>query len=255
MTNLVLTPADLLARGLDLPPLPTLPGDVPLGTCCAITGQPISVGYPVGDMVTGATAEFLDCFRGGVSGWVSESAARCFKNADPRHGNPTARSILAFEDGVCWMPLIARKSAQEQGRAAWSDLVREVWPARQGQQCLILLTTDTKKRIWIRARVGALGSRTPIMCYDSGSGLNEVRLIDWEALIKCLNLVEEVYTRGFPKVVIADHLVGAWKTVQEVGMSETRRLEANIKSWRLRLEFRVALLIAQKHEEEADGGE
>ena len=93
------------------------------------------------------------------------------------------------------------------------------------------------------------------MCYDSGSGLNEVRLIDWEALIKCLNLVEEVYTRGFPKVVIADHLVGAWKTVQEVGMSETRRLEANIKSWRLRLEFRVALLIAQKHEEEADGGE
>lgn len=58
-----LTPADLLAEGLALPALATPPQPVPERTCCAITGQPITQGYPVADMVTGATAEFLDCFR------------------------------------------------------------------------------------------------------------------------------------------------------------------------------------------------
>ena len=86
------TPAEFLARGLGLAALATPAQAVPAGTECAITGEPIEVGYPVAEMVTEATAEFLDCFRGGVDGWVSEATARCFKNADPRHGNPTARS-------------------------------------------------------------------------------------------------------------------------------------------------------------------
>jgi hypothetical protein len=60
------TPADFLVCGLNLPPLVTEPQPVPTGTECAITGQPITSGYPVAEMVTEATAEFLDCFRGGV---------------------------------------------------------------------------------------------------------------------------------------------------------------------------------------------
>lgn len=123
-----LTPADLLAEGLALPALATPPQPVPERTCCAITGQPITQGYPVADMVTGATAEFLDCFRGGLAGWVSEAAGRCFKSANPRLGNPCARSHLIFAGGPAYMPLIARESAARQGRRCWSDLVREVWP-------------------------------------------------------------------------------------------------------------------------------
>ncbi len=246
------TPADLLVRGLALPPLPQEPQTVLAGTCCAITGQPITAGYPVADMVTGATAEFLDCFRGGVDGWVSEAAARCFKSADPRSGNPCARSHLVFADGTYYGPLISRESAQVQGRACWSDLVRGIWPARQGEQCLIVLTTDTKKRLWIRARVGALGSRTPVLVYDAGMALDQVRLLDWPALLDCLDLVEEVYSGGFPKQAIIDSLYGLTKAIEQVGLAQTRAWERLLNVCRPRAEFAVAVLIAQKREREED---
>jgi hypothetical protein len=244
-----LTPADLLAKGLNL----EMPDgyemqQLPPGTTCAITGQPITQGYPVRKMVTDATAEFLDAFRGGVDGYVSELAGRCLKNADPRKGNPTARSFFFFENGPYHSPLISRESAQKQGRACWSDLVREVWPERQGQICLVLVTTDNKKRLWIRARVGALGGKTPVMLYDAELALNEVRLIDWPKLLECLNIVEDVYTAGFGKDAIREGLFSSAKGLKENGFTMTRELENTLKSWRSAPEFLMAVLIAQKKE-------
>lgn len=244
------TPADLIAEGLGLSLSDGLQAEeVPAGTTCAITGQPIARGFRVADMVTDATAEFLDCFRGGVHGWVSENAARCFKNADPKKGNPTARSFLIFQGGPCYVPLINRAAAREQGRPCWSDLVREVWPERRGQICLAILTTDTKKRLWPRARVGALGSKTPVLLYDGEMALNEVRLIDWEALVDCLELVEEIYTCGFGKEAIAEGLFFNMTVAMKVGIDFTLRLEKRLVSWRARPEFAMALLIAQRKEE------
>ncbi len=245
-----LTPADLLARGLALQPVAERAVDLPPGTCCTITGQPIGRGYRVADMVTGATAEFLDCFRGGVHGHVSEAAARCFRSANPRTGNPCARALLIFEDGTAFGPLINRSSALAQGRPCWSDLVRAVWPERQGQRCLAILTTDTKKRLWIRARVGALGPRTPILYYDGKMAGNEVLLVDWPALLSALHLVEQVYQIGFPKATIADGLYAAGKVAQAVGLAEVRRHERALAPWRGTAEFRVALLIGQRQEGE-----
>jgi len=245
-----LTPADLIAEGLGLSLAEGLAAEeVPVGTTCAITGQPITHGFRVADMVTDATAEFLDCFRGGVHGWVSENAARCFKNADPRRGNPTARSFLIFEDGPCYVPLINREAAKEQGRACWSDLVRGVWPEYQGRTCLAIITTDTKKRLWIRARVGALGCRTPALLYDSELALNEIRMIDWRALLDCLDLVEEVYTHGFGKEAIIENLFGGATAAKALGFLETSELERRLGAWRSRSEFPMAVLIAQKKEE------
>jgi len=244
--SLGLTPADLLARGLRLPPLPDPPTLLPAGVCCAITGQAIDSGYPVSAMVTEATAEFLDCFRGGIAGWVSDSAARCFKNADPRRGNLCARSVLAFEDGTLWLPLIAREQAFAQGRPCWRDLVREVWPARAGQQLLAILSTDTKKRLWIRARVGALGHRTPLLYYDGKTAGNEVLYLDWPAFLDCLSLIEEVYEQGFPKAAIAETLYGGGKAIKAIGFAATRAYERQLLRWRERPEFKPALLIAQR---------
>jgi len=245
--NAFTTPADFIVRGLRLPALPDPPH--PLngnGICCAITGQPISEGYPVADMVTEATAEFLDCFRGGVGGYVSEGAARCFRNADPRRGNPTARAVMIFADGTYYNPLISRASAIAQGRSYWSGLVREVWPARKGQQVLIILTTDMKRRLWPRARIGALGACTPMFCYDPDLGLNGVRIVDWGKLIGCLEVVEKVYSLGFPKQVIETSLYIASKVAQGIGLGETRALEREVAVWRPCAEFAIALLIAQK---------
>ena len=241
-----LTPADLIAKGLKLPPLRMKPCATPPGARCAITGKPLERGYRVAEMVTGATAEFLDCFRGGVDGYVSEEAARCFKKSDPREGNPCARSFFVFEDGAAYLPLIAREAAQEQGRAAWCDLVREVWPARAGQRCLIILTTDNKKRLWIRARVGQLGARTPALCYDAATGLNEVLFLDWAAMLDCLDAVCAAYDAGFPKAAIRDSLYATGRLCQEVGLYQTRKLEQELENWRRRSEFPFAVLIAQR---------
>jgi hypothetical protein len=251
MINDFLTPADFLTRGLGLVPLPTPPQPVPPGTCCAITGQPITEGYPVRDMVTDATNEFLDCFRGGVHGYVSDAAARCFKNSDPRKGNPTARAAMIFEDGTYHNPLISRDSAgKSDGRPCWSDLVRAVWPERAGQRVLIILTTDMKRRLWIRARVGTLGPRTPIFYYDSETAGNEVLLVDWPRLIECLDLVETIYTAGFVKPSIRESLWRQSKAIEEVGYQQTRMYEAALREWRGTPEFQVATLITQKLQEE-----
>lgn len=246
-----MTPADYLVRGLQLAPLDTPPEVVPEGAHCVITGQPIGQGYPVANMVTGATNEFLDCFRGGVGGWVSEAAAICFKNADPRKGNPTARACMVFEDGTYYNPLISRESAATQdGREAWSDRVREVWPERQGQRALIILTTDMKRRLWPKARIGALGSRTPVLCYDAQSAGAEVQLIDWARMLACLDLVEEVYTARFTKGAIRECLWHNWNVAQALGIWPTREYERGLAGWRGSAEFWMAALIAQRGTDE-----
>lgn len=247
------TPADLLVAGLRLPPMRTDPQDVPRGTECAITGQPIALGYPVSEMVTGATTEFLDCFRGGVDGYVSEAAARCFKNADPKKGNPTARSFLIFEDGIGYLPLINRESAMKQNRPCWSELVREVWPARAGQRCLSILTTDTKKRLWIRARIGQMGEHTPVLVYDGASAQNAVLFVNWPALIEYLSLIEEVYTAGFVKASIGSSLFRQWKAADTCGMAVAMGWERQLRTIRSTDEFAMGLLIAQKQNEEENG--
>lgn len=244
----MITVPDMLVQGLNLPELPKPPGKVPPGTRCAITGVSIEAGYPIRDLVTDTTAEFLDTFRGNPTGWLSEHAARTFKAQ-----RATARNMVIFEEGseyTAWSPMIARASAAaDPERPCWSDLVRDIWPERQGQRCYIMLTTDTKKRLWPRARVGTLGRATAIYIYDSSLALNETRLVDWSALIDCLNLIEVIYTAGFVKTYIQHGLWSYHRKVEEVGYSQSREWERALAKWRSRPEFAAALLVAQKHEE------
>lgn len=246
------TPADLLAAGLQLPPLAIPPCPLPAPTYCAITGQPIQVGYPIAAMVSDATAEFLDCFRGGVDGYVSETAARCFKNADPKGGSPTAKPHFAFDDGTYWSPLVSRDGAArvklEKGidRPVWSDLVRQVWPGRRGQTCLIVLTTDTKKRLWIRARVGALGDATPILFVDGDANHFAVQLVAWPELLACLDVVEDVYGFGFPKTALATSLLTVTSMITLLGLASVRDLDRRLEPWRSHPVFPIALFIAQR---------
>ncbi len=241
-----LTPADLLSAGLNLPALDIPPVTVPAGMHCSITGQPIAAGYRVADMVTEATAEYLDCFRGGTEGWVSEAAARCFKAANPRKGNLVARSVLVFDGEPAHLPLIDHIEAHKQDRPCWSELVRQVWPSYAGRHCLIILTTDTKKRLWIRARVGALGPMTPALYYDGKTAGNQVLMLDWPKMIDCLDLIEVIYALGFPKAAISENLLLVYTIAVRIGITKTLAWEEELVSWRERPEFQFALLIAQK---------
>jgi len=242
-----LTPAEMLVRGLGLTmPADTHAVDVPAGATCALgwCGRPIERGYAVGDITTDATNEFLDHFRGG--GYLCEPCAIAFRNASPRLGNPTAKPVLVFGDGTYYSPMIARRSAAERGRACWSDLIREVWPGRQGQAVLVILTLDFKRRLWPRARVGALGERTPVLL-DEGNTRGVV-YVDWQRLIGCLDLVEEVYTAGFSKRAIRGCLLGETGALSQYGLSQALSWERGLGSWRGTPEFAIATFVAQKGE-------
>lgn len=196
-------------------------------------------------ITTDATNEYMDTFRGLPTGWVCESAARLFRQ-DHNLG-----AWLLFEDGAAFRPLIARESARRENRPCWSELVRDIWPARRGQRMVCLLTTDTKKRLWPRARVGTLGAHTPVFAYDSKLRLAHTVTVAWPDLLSALDLLEDFYTSGFSKCALRESVFAEWKTCERIGMARARVIEDWLRVLRLSPVFPLALIIAQKREENA----
>jgi len=211
-------------------------------TNCALTGERIAWGIPVRRVVSSNTGEFLDLTSGQVTGYVSENSARAFKGAC------NMGSIIVFADGTHYHPLISATSAAAAtpSRPCWSVLVRELWPERQGQECLIILATDVKKKVWPLAQVGHFGVHTPVLLFDSSRDLLGVCPVHWPGLLSVLNLVEELYQRGFTKNIIADNLYIDLKTMEEVGYTQTMDYERRLRQIRHTAEFKMSIIIAQK---------
>ena len=233
------TVADYLVFGMEIPPLKTEPISVPDGTYCIVTGVSARVGYPAADIVPDAAGEFLDLLPGGVGGYLSENTARAFK------GSWNLGSRVIFEDGTHYHPLIARDPKGE--RPCWSDLVRDLWPTRRDENVLMILTTDVKKRVWHRARIGTLGETTPVFIYDVvDSGLASVQIINWPVLLETLDFLEKVYGMGFSKNDIRQSLLRKWSRVQSFGIRQVIDLENRLKPLRATPEFAMAIIITQK---------
>lgn len=240
-----MTVADMLAATFDYR-LPDPPKPAPAGVRCAITGIPIAEGYPVMEVATAATNEFLNTFRGETHGWVSEAAARCFR-AHPKNGCTVSCNWLIVEGVTAVSPMVSRKSAMEQGRPCWSDIVREVWPEHAGKRVLVILTTDTKKRLWPQARVGILGERTDVYLYDSASSLAENRLLSWPRLIETLGAVEEALDAGLLPPFLSSGLMADPLARKDPKM--TLCMERRLSPMRNRPEWAMARLIGRKRED------
>lgn len=242
--------ASILVRGLQLEPRKGLivPLDQPVH--CAICGRPIEGGARVMDAITPNTTEYLDQFRGHMHGYLCEDAVACYRPAGDGLWRALMRTCLVFEDGTYFWPLISRETADADAeRPCWSDLVRDVWPEREGQRMVMILTNDQRKRLWPRARVGVLGPATDIYLYDSGVGHDGVRRINWERLLDQLDLVERIYAAGFAKRPIEANLLEHYKAAEEVGWLQTVAWERELSEIRATSEFSVALTIAQKQGE------
>lgn len=239
----IMTVADFLVKGMNLPLLekpPKIVNHTKRGNC-VITGLPITHGYEIWDVVPDSAGEFLDLLPNGVNGCISETAARAIK------GTWNLGSRIIFDDGTHYHPLIARDKKGE--RPCWSDLARQLWQERRSQSVLMILTTDVKKRVWHKARIGVLGSATPVMIYDvADSGLSSVQVIDWAVLLEILDVVENIYSMGFSKNGIRYSLLREWSRVQSLGTRQVIELDNQLKPLREKTEFAMAVLISQKKE-------
>jgi len=230
-------------EALDSPPVEfSAPG------YCAITGEPISAGYRAMDIVPASSGEFLDMLNGNINGCLSEATAIAFKNTW-NLGNR-----LIFEDGTHYHPLIDRTAAREKKRACWSDLVRHIWPSRINQRVLIIITTNCKKGVWHKARIGTLGNRTAVYLHDSKLvGVSESLWIDWERLLSALDFIETIYTAGFSRRGITNSILSETKAISALGLRQAIEWETVLRSMRDTIEFKAAVIIAQKTEGKDEG--
>lgn len=231
---------DFLVMGLGLELPPDLKQYIePVDSVCCITGAPISHGIPWRRVIPGSTGEYLDLMHGMKFPYMSLAAAAAFK------GSQNLGSRLIFEDGTHYHPYIAAESATEE-RPCWSQVVREVWPARAGQQCLCIVASDYKKRVWPRATLGLLGESTPVFLLDQERFIMQNLLINWERLLAVLNLVEDVYNYGFNKQAIQQGLYMDYQAF--VGAPLAQSWERALAGLRPTAEFKISILIAQKGE-------
>lgn len=239
----MLTLTEMIASAFDLPPV-----DIEPSMCdsiCVLSGQSITSGYPVMDIASHAMGEFWETFNGNPHGYLSESAARCWKSCNP-HGVNICRLSMAVFDGVGYLPLVNRDAAEEQGRPCWSDLVRDAWKLYQKKPCGIVLTTDTKKRIFQSGRSGILGEHTPVLVCDPQQFIYQVLDIDWPVMLCDLDFCEIVYNVGFSKRAVAESLFREMNQCLEIGMEQARDWERKLRVVRNRAHFPIINIIMQR---------
>lgn len=252
-----MTHTDILAAAMNLPPLGQQLMPIPGGAYCAITGVALEAGYRVMDIAPPTVSDYADVFNGNLHGWLSVSAAQMFAAKTPIGGSGSRANQLAspewnfgsrvaFADGTQYHVLIAHDQAEKQGRPYWSRLARELWPEREGQQCVMILATDVKKRTWHRARAGFLGARTPVYIHAPEFDFSGLQYCDWPRLLACLDTIETAYALGFSKDSIRASLLADYKRTAAYGFPETRALDIALNDIRMATEFLPALIMAQK---------
>lgn len=237
-----LSVAQFIVDGLGLKLSPKLREHIEdVDTVCAITGERITHGIQWKHVVPSSTAEYLDLMHGMTFPYLSIAAAIAFK------GSWNMGSRLIFEDGTMYHPYIAAKSAEESERPYWSELVRSVWPGREGQNCLCIVTDNFQKKIWPKAAVGSLGINMSVLLFDSGRFRLQNLTVDWQKLVETLDFVEEVYSAGFNKRAIANSLYQNYAALIEHS-SAVMEWEIRLADMRETPEFAISILIAQKEQ-------
>lgn len=200
----------------------------PAGTRCALSGDEIATGYRIADIVSEAQGEWWETFNGDPFGYLSEAAAACWLASNPKRDMRMSKSFVVF-GGMAYEPMVSQKSADAQGRPSWRDLVRTAWERHRGEPCALVLSSDTKKRVWWRGRAGTLGSNTPVLIYDTGPvGMFEVRAIDWPAMLDDLELVEAAYEAGFYQGDVATTLMSNIAACERVGWTSAVEMERSM---------------------------
>jgi hypothetical protein len=111
---------------------------------------------------------------------------------------------------------------------------------------LCILTTDYKKRVWTRSRVGVLSEFTPVYLHDPEQNCSGVVVINWRVMLNRLVLIEHLLDVGFKKPVIQRSLLVDLKTAQRVGLKQVIDWENLLVGMRPQAEYQFAYIISQR---------
>lgn len=223
------------AMALPAPDLPLVEFDSPRH--CCVTGEVVTSGYDAKTVFDGATGFHADTVTGLFGGVVSDATARVHKNS----WNMGSRVFT--ESGAHYRPLVSVKSAIEQQRPCWRDLARELSERHAGEQVVIILTDDFKKRHWHLCRAGFVGEATPVFVQNADHQVSGVLMVNWPRMIEMLDLLETLYTQGFTLASLATSLLSQSKILPLI---EAVKYEQQLSAMRGTPEFIVAHIIAQK---------
>lgn len=201
-------------------------------TPCAVTGRIITSGVGKSHHIKATTAELADLFRGE---YVSVEASACMEQSKLLAGG-----IFAAERSGGFKPVVAIASATDE-RPTWRDLVRFV---DGGQQCVAVVTSNTKRRLWYRAPLSTIGDMWQVLFCDGD--IERVLTVSLAKLRECLNMVERIMAEGFSKAAIRNGLWSSTKVKTLASDYQTiATYERDLKEWRSTDEFIFALFIAQ----------
>lgn len=244
----MITFPELVANAFDLPApkAATMPTD---GERCVITGEPLTEGCRVADVLSATHGEFLETLNGNPHGYMSVAAATCWGASNPKSPHPLStlcsRSFAVFGD-TGYMPLISRESACKQERPCWADLVYDVWEHHRGEPCAIVLSTDTKKRVWPMARAGILGHATPALVYNSDQNVHRVITINWPIMLDALTEVSAMYEAGFAKQCLGAGLFRQMAVCESAGIPRALAWERRLEQLRTEEYWPFVYLIVQR---------
>jgi hypothetical protein len=240
--------ADFLHASLKLPVLEETIHELPDGGYCVLSGQRLARGVLVRDVITSATAEFLDCFRGQIEGYISVEAATVFRSASPAAGNLAAKSHYAILEApgqvIYHSPGFSADTAARKGVVTWSQMLRQAATLDYGKQAYLLATPDFKKRLWPYSRPGVIGAVTPIYILNPKYNVSGQFFVDIRLVVKLLDWCEEVILLGFTKTSCLNSLFSAHKVAEKHGVKATAVLDARFQPYRGTIELKLAAMCA-----------
>lgn len=222
------------------------------GERCIVTGEPLKVGYRVLDAISKTTNDF-EMFFDPRNSYMSINAARCFQGSNPK-AEPVSRmecsKSMAIVAGVAYQPLISDTAAIDQKRPWWAQLVRDVWQQSPGAECLFIISTDTKTRVWHQphVRVGRLGPTTPVTVYDPAQAINRTVTINWPEMLIDLDLCERIVSAGFWNRFLSTSLFELRKDLG-IPIQQIIEWERQLRTMRQKPHFNFIQLIARERTE------
>ena len=196
---------------------------LPTATCCAFTGEKITQGVPLKKVIKSATANLADTFKV-ASDFVSIETARCFK------AQRTLRGNLFIDEGTIVAPMVSAKSAIKFNRPTWVEMLTDF--CENPRDCLILLTEESKRRLWIDAQLNKNNGTGYGTAYLNAYHQAGVLHFHCQLLIEMLDCITTCMQHGFSKDAIRHNLFRQHKIYTELGLMQSRELEQKLKHYR-----------------------